>query len=60
MLFQMKTFDKIKEKIEELAKLSGKFAEKAYKEKADSEGAQNGQSSSPEMLLAKKCGRRRF
>ena len=40
--------DKIKEKSEELAKLSGKFAEKAYKEKADSEGAQNGQSSSPE------------
>ena len=40
--------DQIKEKSEELAKLSGKFAEKAYKEKAGSEGAQNGQSSSPE------------
>ena len=40
--------DKIKEKSEELAKLSGKFAEKAYKEKAGSEGVQNGQSSSPE------------
>lgn len=36
--------DKINEKSEELAQISGKFAEKAYKEKAGSEGVQSEQS----------------
>ena len=35
--------DKIKEKSEELAQISGKFAEKAYKEKAGSEDVQSDQ-----------------
>ena len=36
--------DKINEKSEELAQISGKFAEKAYKEKAGAEGVQSEQS----------------
>lgn len=36
--------DKINEKSEELAQVSGKFAEKAYKEKAGAEGVQSEQS----------------
>ena len=40
--------DKIKEKSEELAQISGKFAEKAYKEKAGAEDVQSEQSDDSE------------
>ena len=40
--------DKIKEKSEELAQISGKFAEKAYKEKAGAEDVQSEQSDGSE------------